>query len=132
MIPNIDDLAKDFVIVKQSSKGYKIDPSKKIILGTTDELEAVKQAIYLILNTERYRHEIYSWNYGIELEDLFGAPLAYAYVELKRRITQALLQDDRINGVDNFSFSHIKGEISVQFTVHTNYGDIGTEKVVRI
>jgi phage baseplate assembly protein W len=132
LTPNKDDLVKDFVIVKQSSKGYKINDTKKNIAGMTDELEAVKQAIYLILNTERYQYEIYSWNYGVELQSLFGAPQNYAYPELKRRITEALVQDDRINSVDNFSFDHKKGEVSIQFTVHTIFGDIDTKKVVRI
>lgn len=35
-----------------------------------DGMEAVKQAVYKILQTERYKYVIYDWNYGVELEDL--------------------------------------------------------------
>lgn len=132
LIPNVDDLAQDFILTQQSSIVNGVDYIKKNIKGTKDELEAVRQAIYLILNTERYQHEIYSWNYGIELKDLFGQQLTYVYPELKRRIEEALVQDDRIDSVDNFSFSHKKGEVSTTFTVHTIFGDIETQKAVRV
>ena len=47
---------------------------------------------------------MYSWDYGVELADLFGEPVSYVCPELERRITEALLQDGRIEGVDGFSF----------------------------
>ena len=37
------------------------------IVGMTDGLSAIAQTIYFILNSERYEHIIYSWDYGIEL-----------------------------------------------------------------
>ena len=40
----------------------------------TDERDAVLQAVYLILNVERYAFPIYSRNYGSELSDLIGKP----------------------------------------------------------
>ena len=75
---------------------------KKIFVGKVDELDAIKQSVMKILNTERYEHEIYSWDYGIELRDLRGKSITYVMSEVKERIKDALLQDDRIKSVDNF------------------------------
>jgi hypothetical protein len=85
-------------------------------------LEAVRQAIFLILNTERYQTPIYSWNYGVELADLFGQPASFVKPELERRIRDALSQDDRITGVDGFSFESKGKTVHCAFTVHTIFG----------
>ena len=99
--------------------------------GYCDEIKAMKQVIYKILNTERYNYIIYSWNYGIETLDLFGEPVSYVCPEIERRIKEALIQDDRIDSVDNFEFdTSVKRTVCVTFTVHTIFGDINEEKVV--
>jgi len=123
----------EFEFQEQPSKTYLINVDKEKIKGYVDNIEAVKQAIYKIINTERYNYLIYSWNYGIELKDLFGEPIPYVYSELKRRIEEALVQDDRINSVDSFSFSQPKrGVVLATFTAHTIYGDIEAEKEVEV
>ena len=133
MLPAVnDDLQKDFEIEEETSHTYKLNLDESIIAGFVDELEAMKQAIYLILNIERYEYLIYSWNYGIELEDLFGQPIPFVLPELKRRITEALLQDTRITGVDAFSFEVNRGKVHATFTVHTIFGDVEAERVVSI
>jgi phage baseplate assembly protein W len=133
MIPTVnDDLIADFEVVSQPSKTYKMNFEDETIVKTTDDLEAIKQAVYKILNTERYQYLIYSWNYGIELQDLFGMPLPYVYPELKRRITEALTWDDRIEGVTDFVFGHKRGIVSATFTVHSAVGDFEAEKAVSI
>jgi len=132
MIPKNTVIDNDigFEVVEQPSNTYRLDLDKKKILGYTDGIEAINQAIYKILFTERYNYSIYSWNYGIELEDLFGKPKDFVYSDLERRITEALLQDDRINSVDNFVFSSNKGDVSVTFTVNTVFGDVQVERMV--
>jgi hypothetical protein len=134
MIPSANNfLQSSFEIQSQPSKTYKMNIDEETIVGNiTDDLEAIKQAIYKILNTERYQYLIYSWDYGIELQDLFGEQLPYVYPELKRRITEALLADDRITDVSNFEFTHKRGEVSATFKVTTIYGSIDAEKVVKI
>lgn len=133
MLPAVnDDLQKDFEIEEETSHTYKLDLDNSTIAGYVDDLEAMKQAIYLILNIERYEYLIYSWNYGIELNDLYGQPIPFVLPELKRRITEALVQDSRILGVDNFSFETNKGKVHVTFTVHTIFGDVEAERVVTI
>ena len=131
MIPSTTGfLQQDFVIEEQPSKTYKMHLDESIILGYADKLDAMVQVIFSILNTERYQYVIYSWNYGIELVDLYGQQVSYVIPELKRRIAEALTWDERIISVDNFDFSVNKGKTTCNFTVHTIFGDIQTEKVV--
>ena len=114
------------------NKSYRMKIADEKILGNIDELDAITQACYKILNTERYQYVIYSWNYGIELQDLFGKPIPYVYSELPRRIKEALTQDDRINSVEDFELSYNKGNVLAKFTVKTNLGNIDMEKGVNI
>lgn len=134
MIPGtVGFLQEDFEIEEQPSRTYKMFLEQEVINGFTDGLDAVKQTIYMILNTERYQYIIYSWNYGIELIDLFGEPITYICPELERRITEALTQDERILSVDAFSFDvSVKGKVHVTFTAHTVFGEVDSEKVVNI
>lgn len=132
MIPSTNTiLSTDLEVERQPSKNYKMHLEQNIISGFCDELEAMQQVIYKILNTERYQYIIYSWNYGIELLDLYGEPVTYVCPELQRRITEALVQDDRIESVDNFEFDTSEKKIvKVTFTVHTIFGNVESEKVV--
>ncbi|QEH69910.1 DUF2634 domain-containing protein [Cellulosilyticum sp. ST5] len=133
MIPTVnDDLLADIEIAEQPSLTYEVKIDKDKMGNYVDGIDAIKQAIYHIINTERYQYLIYSWNYGIELADLFGKPIAYCYPEIKRRITEALLQDDRIESVNSFEFSYSKGDVIAKFKVITTEGEIEIDKVVRI
>lgn len=133
MIPSTDDiLLLDLEEEMIPSKDYKIKIQKNVINGYCDEIEAMKQVIYKILNTERYQYLIYSWDYGIELEELFGEPISFVCPEIERRIKEALEQDDRIELVDDFQFDiSVKKTVDVTFTVHTIFGDIREEKEVK-
>ena len=73
MIPQTgDDLRQDFTFTTLPSRTLKINHDNLTISGTIDEIEAVEQAVFLILTTERYFWLIFSWNYGVELHDLIG------------------------------------------------------------
>ena len=97
-----------------------------------DGLEAVKQTIFCILNTERFDCLIYSWNYGVELNGLFGKSLGVAKSKLKKRIREALTRDDRIVSVDAFSFTNKGRNLLVSFRVQTKFGTVDTQKEVEI
>ena len=125
---------KDILQIDEStepSNTFFIDFEKGRISGFVDEREAVKQAIMLILNTERYKFLIYSWNYGAELEALIGTHPDIVEDEVERLISEALLQDDRITAVYDFEFSRNKDTLLVNFKVDSIYGDIGIETEVR-
>ncbi len=132
MIPTVNDiLSTEIEIETQPSLNYKMFFDKKNVIGTVDELEAMKQVVFKILNTERFHYLIYSQNYGIELNDLFGEPLSFVCAELEDRITEALVQDDRIESVSDFDFvSEKKGEVLATFTVHTIFGELESERRV--
>lgn len=121
-----------FQIGTQPGFTHKLDINQQRVRGTTDERDAVLQAVYLILNVERYAYPIYSRNYGSELSDLIGKPKDYAMSEMKRRITEALLQDDRITSLSDWEFEAGRKSVRVNFVVHTIYGDVEASKEVDI
>lgn len=109
---------------QQPSRTYFWDIEADRIRGYTDEQIAMKQSNYHILMTERYKHEIYTPYYGIELADLFGQPIPYCIPEIKRRVTEALLHDDRNLSVGPFEFDTSTREVvKTKFWVHTIFGD---------
>lgn len=116
----------------EPSRTYHMHVEEERINGQTDGLAAMEQAVYKILNTERYQFVIYSWNYGVELADLFGKPIPWVFAEVPRRITEALLQDDRILAVTDFDLSHKRGDVLAKFRVQTKLGDIEAERMVNI
>lgn len=119
-----DTSITEFQFVRQPSFTHKLNTERNRVVGYVDGREAYKQAIYKILNTERYEYVIYSWNYGIELKDLIGMPIYYVVPELERRITEAIEQDDRTVSVSNFEFDTSKrGVVHVKFTATSIYGD---------
>lgn len=137
MIPVSTLFTEPLVEADIPSKTYKIfidgfTPNNDQISGYIDDLDAVKQAIYLILNTEKYEFPIYSWDYGIELIDLYGQPIPYVLSELERRITEALTQDDRISEVNNFEYDKEGHRLHVKFNVITDFGTIDSEMEVDV
>lgn len=128
-----DDLELvDFALEQQPSYTYKLDIDRGRVKGMTDEADALLQAVYLALGIERYDYLIYSWNYGVEISDLIGQPEDYVMSEVKRRIKDALTQDDRITDVDDWLFESNRNSLTVKFTVHSVYGNIQAEKEVKI
>ncbi|MDR0222612.1 MAG: DUF2634 domain-containing protein [Oscillospiraceae bacterium] len=114
------------------SKTYRLLADLGDIEGFTDGLEAVSQAVYKILKTERYRYPVYSSDYGVELSDLYGRDCDYAGVELERRIAEALSADERVTGVFDYDFTVVKNKIRAVFTVGTVYGELNAEKEVTV
>ena len=134
MIPSSNGiLTADLEVSTQPSLSHKMYIDGKYINGTCKDLEEVKQAIYKILNTERYQYVIYSFDYGVEFADLIGEPMSYVCSEIQRRITEALTQDDRIESVSDFEFdTSNKKEVVCTFVVHTIFGDVPEERMVNI
>lgn len=106
------------------SKTYYINRNTNRISGYIDDKDAIVQAIYLILSTERYESVIYNWYYGTEFDSLVGKDRDFVKSELKRRIAEAILEDDRILDVTDFDIAFNKDVANVVFLVETNIGDI--------
>ena len=106
------------------SKTYYINRNTNRISGYIDDKDAIVQAIYLILSTERYESVIYNWYYGTEFDSLVGKDRDFVKSELKRRIAEAILEDDRILDVTDFNISFNKDVANIVFLVETNIGNI--------
>ena len=131
MIPTVIDTSKEvqeFDIQTDASMPtltYRIDLKNNRVQNWIDGQEAMKQAIFKILQTERYRYnKVYSANYGVELVDLFGMPKAFVIAEVERRVREALLWDERIIAVKNFTFESKKSSVIVQFQCDTIFGQV--------
>ncbi len=128
LLPTNDQaLIDDFDIKEQTSNTYKLIYLKDRLKGFTDEIEALKQAIYFILNTERYDYLIYDWNYGFQIKDLIGQNPNDILQTIQARISDALIQDTRITEVSNFSFDVIKNKVKTTFTIKSIFGDLQQE-----
>lgn len=131
LIPQTQGLLREPIeIVQEPSLTYRLDLNSNIISGMTDGLDAVKQAVYHRLGIERYQYPIYSWEYGLQTYDLYGKPMPYVMPEIKRRIKEALLKDDRITQVDGFSFAHEGTKLTVNFAVQSNVGTFEAQIVL--
>lgn len=122
----------EYDITLYPSYTYYMNLNTNRIIGNIDGIEAMPQAIYKILNTERSAYLAYSDNYGVELMDLYGKQMTYVIPELERRIKEALEWDSRINSVDNFEFELKGSSVTATFTVHTIFGDVEAERTVEI
>lgn len=132
-------LKQDFIIQQQPGLTYRLDMEQEAFRGLCNGLDAVKQAVYKILMTERYAHSIYSWNYGVELDALIGRQMNYAEGEIPRRIKSALLQDDRIRDVTNFKLERTQNQVAgaknalrASFTVVSTEGSFEAARVVNL
>ena len=123
-----EDISVDFEGEKlQPTKTYRMALGDIRVQNYTDGQAAMKQAIFKALQTERYDHpKIYSNNYGVEFKDLIGKSIYYVIPEIERRITEALTWDERITEVKDFNFESKKGNILVNFTACTIFGEISS------
>lgn len=131
MIPAGGSIANTMVEeVQQPSRTYKLDFARGRVAGMTDGLDAVKQAAFKILQTDRYQYEIYSFNYGHELNRLIGGDPRLVRSEASRMIREALLQDDRITSVSDIQVMIGEDSLMATFTVISDAGRF--EQEVRI
>lgn len=132
LVLDIDEVEEN---AEQETRTYRIDFENGRIDGFVDGLEALKQAIIKILSTERYKNLIYSEDYGCEVLDMLMSDEntdAFVESELPELIKDALSDDERILGVDNFEIYDSDDErdgIMVSFDVSTIYGDLKIEEV---
>ena len=141
MIPETSVLIEpdEITLEEPSSQTYLIDFNENRLRlsfdtensnGFLDGLAAMRQAVFCILNTERYEHLIYSWDYGAELQELIGMDADIVLPEIERTITEALMADSRILSVDDFEFEQNKKAVVCTFRVSTIFGDLEMEQEV--
>lgn len=116
-----------------ATKTYAMLIEDERVIGHVDGIEALKQMIYKNINTEPV-YPIYA-NFGVKKSDLFGMPKPYAYVEIIRRIEEALMLDDRILAVRDFYYIEEMSrgsDLGFSFVVDSVYGEIKGEEVIQL
>lgn len=118
------------VTASETSPGltYRMDWEQKRISGRVDGLEAVKQAALKVLQTSRYEHLIYSPDYGTEWNLVLGQDRLLARPELRRLVSEALLQDERIQELRDVEIVWNGDTVSFSCTAVTIYGDMELRK----
>jgi hypothetical protein len=94
----------------------------KIVEGN----EAIKVWMWNTIHTPRYRYNIFSWDYGDEIEDLIGQGYSQEYIEIeaKRMVEDCLLLNENITGIDDFEVSQENDKLSVSFIASTLFGEV--------
>ena len=124
-LPEVIGFDTDIVIASQPSKTWIIDRDTMQVAYMDDGLEAVRQAVEIALDVERFRWTIYSANFGSELGELVGQDEALITAEIPRLVEGALSQDDRVVQVEDYVFTRTGPDsMHVSFTVRTVYGDL--------
>lgn len=115
----------DVIFEDYPTNTYYVDPLTHQIQRFTDGLEAMTQAVEIILYVERYKFQIYTPNFGVEFEGLIGEPYGFVMSEIKRRIQDAFFPDTRIIEARDFVFNPQpeNGDLIVEFVVVTVFGN---------
>ena len=71
-----------------------------VIRGRVDGIKAVRQAVWHIVNTERYAFANTPPNAGIELNQFINRSANYFRARIENVVRSALMQDDRILSVN--------------------------------
>ena len=112
-----------------ASKTYRVLNGR--VVGWIDNKQALRQAIEKLLHTERYMHEIYTDEYGIELQALIGENFDLVEAEIGRIIKEALLADDRVVSVENIQATKLDStSLLITFSVESIFGTLAFEEVV--
>lgn len=87
--------------------------------------DAVLQWALKALRTQRFRYEIYSWDYGSEIESLIGQTYTpeLKRAEAIRYIRECLLINPYIIDVTDISIDFLDDLLSIQCKIITIYGE---------
>ena len=86
--------------------------------------EAIKVWIYKAIKTNRYQYEIYSWDYGSEIESLIGKGFEIGFIksETQRYIEEALLINPYITKINKIDVEFSKDVLTAYVDLETVYG----------
>ena len=126
-LPDINGFDTDIVLTSRPSKTWIIDRSAMQVGYMDEGLEAVRQAVEIALNVDRFRWQIYNTNFGTELKDLIGDDADYIQSEFPRMVDDALSVDDRVIDTTDYIFTVNGDSMAVSFTVNTVFGALAEE-----
>lgn len=123
----------DSQVVKMP-KEYGIDFQTGQLTGKIVEgIEAIKVWIWLCLHTERFRHAIYSADYGTSFEQYIGHVLSDEYIntDCESEISDALLINEYIESIEDFEAVKDGEHLRVSFRALTKFGNTEVDENVR-
>lgn len=134
MLPNQNiDLSTTVEFEDYPTNTFYIDPVSQQVRGMEDGLKAIQQAVEIIFGVERFFWQIYTPNFGIEFDGLIGSEYGFVTSELKRRIEESFIPDNRILGTNDWYFRLIDTDTLIcSFTVITVYGSFGKQLEVKL
>lgn len=88
--------------------------------------EAVKVWAWKAIKTARFRHEIYTWDFGCQAEELVGQPFTPAVKESEavRYIREALAPNPYITEVRQVNVTFSGTKLTVSCAIATIYGEV--------
>lgn len=122
----------DVTFQQQPDLTWGIDKTTNRVRGIVTGWEAVRQAVEIILNVERFRWQIYRPYSGMQWNGLIGQDPGYVAAELQRRIQNALRMDDRVQGISDFSYTVSGDVLTASLTVNTVYGAVESSVEVNL
>ena len=123
-LPQGGTLPATVQVSTQPGRTWYIDKGTQRIQGECDGYTAVKQAVEIILNVQRFRWQIFTPYSGMDWRDLIGNDPGYVAAEVQRRIREALLMDDRVRDIRDYTYTIRDDTLTASLTVVTIYGDI--------
>ena len=116
------NLTVGFTTAGQPSQTWYLDRNTGRIRGRADGLEAVRQAVDIILNIQRFRWQIFLPSSGMQWKGLIGQDPGYVVAELQRRLWDAFRMDDRILAMENFQYKISGDTLTASFLVRSVFG----------
>lgn len=112
---------------EETLREYGVDFETGQLTGEIVEgLEAVKVWAWLALKTARYQYDVYSWEYGCEVESLIGQGNSREYLEseTRRMVEECLLANPHILGISDFDCQVSDEMLILRFTMETDMGEV--------
>lgn len=133
-LSNIDIAESEETKVIEVPREYGIDFTTGQLTGKIVEgIEAIKVWIWLCMHTERFRHAIYSSDYGTALDQYFGHVLSDEYIntDCESEISDALLMNEYIESIEDFEVIRNSDTLNIKFRVVTKFGSLEVDESVR-
>lgn len=125
--PQVDETAAELKLYKEVkwdfNKNVPVFENGSPVIVTGKE--AVLVWAWKALHTARYRHEIYTWDYGSEIESLVGQPSSeeLKQAEAARYLRECLLINPYITDVSNITVTFEGEKLNISCTIETIYGE---------
>ena len=126
---------EDLSLKIRTSKTWKLDKDKKRVTSEIiDDLEAVKQAVFIHLNIENRSSFIHTNGFGIQAQKFFGMDTDLVMAKLPDTVKNALAWDERILDVTDFEFEKLNHKRILKFSclITSCFGEFTYEGQVNV